>query len=125
MSKAKRQRQVADVIRHQVAFLLKKEVSDPRLRDVTLTYVDVSSDLSNAKIYFSLPHRDQLKDVNKSFEKATGFLRRELANKVDLRYVPKISFVYDESIDRGSRMTDLIDEALNQDEQRKNQDEKP
>lgn len=112
MSKSpKRVRQVADVIRQQVAVLLKREVSDPRLEGVTIVSVDVSADLSNARVYFTVMDPQQLPAVNQAFEKATGFLRKRLASLIDMRYVPKLSFIYDKALERGARISDLLDKV--------------
>jgi len=121
---SQRARQIADVIQHQIAALIRKEVNDPRLQQVTITSVDVAPDLSNAKIYFTLTDVTKLNEVNKAFAKATGFLRSRLANHIDLRYVPNIRFMFDESMERGSKISELIEKALSEDKRLKGDDKK-
>lgn len=124
MSKSpKRARQVADAIQRQIAFMLKKEVRDPRLTQVSITMVDVSPDLTNAKIYFTTSAREQLTEVEKAFSKATAYLRRQLADNMDMRYVPTLQFVYDKSLEHGGKISDLIDEAIKKDQQNKPADD--
>ncbi len=119
----KRIRQVADVIRHQLAYILKKHASDPRLNNVSITSVDVSSDLSNAKVYFIVSDPAEVADVNRAFEKGTGFMRKALAESIDMRYVPKLSFIYDKTLERGSKISELIDQAVIKDQRNKSDNE--
>lgn len=118
----KRARQVADLIHRNLAILLKREVSDPRLVFVSITSVDLSPDLGNAKIYFALPDQKQLPEVQKAFASASGYLRSLLADGLGLRYVPKLHFVFDKSIDQGAKMSDLIEQARRRDEQLRRDD---
>lgn len=113
----KRARQVADVIRHAVAHALKKSVQDPRLRSLSITSVEVSPDLRHAKIYYVPPQTADLALIKIALLKAIGFFRCVLADNLDMRYVPKIEFVYDEALERGTRISELINQALS--------DEKP
>lgn len=114
----KRPRQIADVIRHQLALILKKHVRDPRLVNVTIIKVDVSPDLGNAKVFFSVPDVNELQNVARAFAKCTPYLRHQLAEYVDLRYVPQLRFVFDHSLERGSKISALIDEAISKDQKR-------
>lgn len=116
---SQRSRQIADLIQHQIAVILKKEINDPRLQHVTITSVDVSPDLRNAKIFFALPDVAKLSEVEKAFAKASGFLRSQLAERIDLRYAPNIRFVFDESLERGSKISALIEKALTEDARKK------
>lgn len=111
----KRSRQVADIIRHELAYGLKKEVQDPRLRDLSITLVEVSTDLRHANIYFVLPAQTDHVAVEQALLKAKGFLRSMLADKLAMRYVPNIAFVYDKALERGSRISELIDQVLPRD----------
>ncbi len=116
----KRSRQVADIIRHEIAFSLKKDVQDPRLRALSITSVDVSPDLRHANIYFVPSQLADLADIKKALTKATGFFRSMLAERMATRYVPRIAFVYDEALERGSRISDLIHQVLPPDENAEN-----
>lgn len=110
-----RARRVADLIQHQLARILLKEINDPRLKDFSLTAVDVSPDLRQATVFYTVLNTDNLKGVEKALSKVSGYLRHLLADATELRYVPQLRFIYDESIERGSRMSALIDKAIDED----------
>jgi ribosome-binding factor A len=110
-----RPQKIADLIQQELATLIKKVVHDPRLADVSLTAVRLSPDLKLARVYFTLMETKNRKDAERAFEKASGFLRHLLSKHTELRYVPKLHFVYDESIERGARLSSLINEALEAD----------
>ena len=101
---------VAEQIQRELADLLQFEVKDPRVGMVTITEVEVSGDMSHAKIYYSAAEGS--KELQKGLEKSAGFLRTQLSKRLLLRTVPQLHFVYDASIDRGMRLSKLIDEAL-------------
>lgn len=101
---------VAEQIQRELADLLQFEVKDPRVGMVTITEVEVSGDMSHAKIYYSAA--EGTKELQKGLEKSAGFLRTQLSKRLLLRTVPQLHFVYDASIDRGMRLSKLIDEAL-------------
>ena len=101
---------VAEQIQRELADLLQFEVKDPRVGMVTITEVEVSGDMSHAKIYYSAA--EGTKELQKGLEKSSGFLRTQLAKRLLLRTVPQLHFVYDASIDRGMKLSKLIDEAL-------------
>ena len=101
---------VAEQIQRELADLLQFEVKDPRVGMVTITEVEVSGDMSHAKIYYSAA--EGTKELQKGLEKSSGFLRTQLSKRLLLRTVPQLHFVYDASIDRGMRLSKLIDEAL-------------
>jgi ribosome-binding factor A len=88
--------------------LLEKRVSDPRLDFVTITSVEVSPDLRQAYIYFSTMGNKQ--EVMAGFDHAVGFLRRELASCLALRYMPELIFRLDTSLERGERVDQLLGE---------------
>ena len=110
MKKTQRTERIADLIQMELAKLIQQAVKDPRAQSVTLTGVDVSRDLSIAKIYFTV--HDEAKEKRHALEglaKATGFLRARLADAIDLRVVPNLRFCYDDSLSRGQRMDELLD----------------
>lgn len=116
MSKpSKRSRQIADLIHTEIAVLLKREVSDPRLNQVSITSVRLSPDLGNADIYFTLHDVGTLKEVMKAFGHANGYLRRILADRIELRYTPKLNFIFDKSLEQGAKISELIEHALLED----------
>ena len=101
---------VAEQIQRELADLLQFEVKDPRVGMVTITEVEVSGDMSHAKMYYSAA--EGTKELQKGLEKSAGFLRTQLSKRLLLRTVPQLHFVYDASIDRGMKLSKLIDEAL-------------
>ncbi len=105
--------QVAELIQREVAGLIRLEIKDPRVGMVTLTEVDVSPDYSHAKVFFTvLGNSEQIAAAVAGLNHASGFLRSELAHRLSLRSIPHLHFVYDESVERGVRLSHLIDEAL-------------
>jgi ribosome-binding factor A len=104
----KRNRKIADLIHHEVAMLMKKSVSDPRLASIMITSVDLSPDLGNACIYYTLPDVSKLDAVKSALKKASGFVRHQLADRTELRYIPKIKFRYDDSIWRAEKLFSLM-----------------
>ncbi|NIL94249.1 MAG: 30S ribosome-binding factor RbfA [Woeseiaceae bacterium] len=93
--------------------LLRFETKDPRLQDVSLTGVDLSRDLSVAKIYFSLlKPEDSAEEALAGLEKAAGFLRGRLGNEIKVRHVPELRFIHDDSVEHGMKISELIDGAL-------------
>lgn len=110
---------VAEQMRRELADLLQFEVKDPRVGMVTVTEVEVTGDMAHAKIYYSAAVHDDAKaaaGLQQGLEKAAGFLRSQLSKRMLLRTVPQLHFVYDASIDRGMKISRLIDEALSGDD---------
>jgi ribosome-binding factor A len=105
---------VGDEIQKVVADLIQNEIKDPRLPPMaSVVEVRVSRDLSHATIYVSvLGTEQQKKDCAAALQSAAGFIRREVAHRIRLRLSPELHFVVDESIERGIRMTRLIDDAM-------------
>ncbi|RMH18713.1 MAG: 30S ribosome-binding factor RbfA [Gammaproteobacteria bacterium] len=110
-----RTRRIASEIRKQLAELLQHEADDPAFQGVTLTAARVSRDLSCATIYFTLMgehEQDAGKEVMQKLQHAAGYLRRQIARGMKIRTVPQLRFFYDESIERASKIENLIDRAL-------------
>ena len=107
---------VGDEIQKVVADLIQNEIKDPRLPPMTsVVEVRASRDLSHAHIYISvLGTEQQKKDCAAALKSASGFIRRELTHRMRLRVSPELHFIVDESIERGFRMSRLIDEAIGQ-----------
>jgi ribosome-binding factor A len=109
-----RTRRVADLLQKTLAQMLLQDMSDDRFRMVTVTGVTVSRDLSYAKIYVSMLFDDaeKIKQVVDALNRAAKSLRYQLAKEVELRIVPELKFIYDESTAHGFRISDLIDAAI-------------
>jgi ribosome-binding factor A len=104
---------VAELIQHELARLLRKEIQDPRLSLVTISAVEVSRDLAHAKIFVTrLKDEEQIEKTLRVLNKASGFLRHQLATNLNLRITPRLHFVHDESITYGNKMSNLINQAV-------------
>lgn len=111
-----RSRRVGEQIQRELAELVQRELNDPRLGMVTISAVDVSRDLAVAKVYFTvLDSEHDVEQTHKGLTHAAGFLRRELGHRMKLRMVPELRFFYDSSVEHGSRLTALIDQAISKD----------
>jgi ribosome-binding factor A len=114
-----RSTRVAEQMQRELADLLQFEVKDPRVGMVTITAVEVTGDMAHAKIFYSAPqakakpenHAKTLQSIHNGLEKSAGFLRTQLAKRMLLRTIPALHFVYDESIDIGMKMAQLIEAA--------------
>jgi ribosome-binding factor A len=108
--KSKRVNRMAELIQSIIAQLLLKEVSDPRLKSVTITNVDLSPDGKRALIYFSLldPTPQHIKSAEQAFQKAAGFFRVNLSSMTELRHTPQLHFHYDASLMVAEKVTQLI-----------------
>jgi ribosome-binding factor A len=104
---------IADQIQRDLADLIRTEVKDPGVGMVTLTGVEVTVDHQHAKIFFTvLGGPEVVTQAQRGLQRASGFLRSRLAATIKLRIVPELHFIYDESVERGVRLSKLIDEAV-------------
>jgi len=100
---------VGDLLIEMISELLRKEIRDPRIGAVTLTAAKVSRDLRHARIYFNLlGRREERKDVLAGLKSATGFIRSKVGKQLNLRFVPTIEFLYDETEDEAQRIEGLL-----------------
>jgi len=107
-----RQEKLGELIAVELSDLLRTRVKDPRVGFVSITRVEVSGDYRHAKIYTSvMGNKDEQNGTMRALQHATGFLRHELASRLDLRYTPEIVFKLDHSIEEGARILDLIKEV--------------
>ncbi len=110
---AARSGRLADQIQRDLAELIRGELKDPRVDLVTVTEVEVSADHSHARVFFTTLHgEDAVGPALEGLRSASGFLRSRLAKALRIRTVPELHFTYDESIQRGVRLSRLIDEAV-------------
>lgn len=107
-----RPQRLGDQIQRELSDLLAREVRDPRVGMVTITSVDVSPDISHAKVFFTILEKDKLEDTAGGLRRAAGFLRSRLAKRIKLYTTPELRFEYDESVERGDRLSRLIDAAI-------------
>lgn len=115
-----RTRRIAEQIQRELSEVIRTELKDPRVGMITVTDVEVTQDQSLARVFFTtLGGEERVNDATLGLQHAAGFLRSELAHRMKLRTIPELHFRYDESVERGMRLSRLIDEAVAQDSARK------
>ncbi|MGE3919459.1 MAG: 30S ribosome-binding factor RbfA [Gammaproteobacteria bacterium] len=119
----KRTERLNELVRRELSVIIQREITDPRLGMVSISAVEITNDLSYAKIYVTILVPDEeIKTQIKILNHAAPFLRTLLAQRVKMRIVPQLLFIYDESIRQGEHLTSLIDSAI-EDDERKHIDE--
>jgi ribosome-binding factor A len=122
-SAAPRTRRIGEQIRRDLAELIRAELRDPRLTLVSTTSVEVSRDLAYARIYVTaLCEPGERSELVAELNRAAPLLRRELGRRLRTRTVPKLEFRYDEVVERGARLSALIDAAVAADAERHHDD---
>jgi ribosome-binding factor A len=110
---SRRSERTSKLIQREISGLLERVVNDPRLSKlISVTEVSLSPDLKHAKVYVSALCNEinSKEDILAGFNNASGFLRKELAAHLKLKYTPHLSFHYDDSIERGARLLKLMGE---------------
>jgi ribosome-binding factor A len=114
-----RSRRIAEQVQRELSDIVRLELKDPRVGMITITDVEVTQDQSHAKVFFTvLGDESRVADAVAGLRHAAGFLRSELAHRMKLRAVPQLQFKHDESVERGMRLSQLIDAAVAQDSSR-------
>jgi ribosome-binding factor A len=104
-----RSKRVSQQLHEVIASMLLTDVDDPRVQQVQVTDVDLTADLKDATVYYVLlDQREPSEDAQEGLERAVGYIKHEIGNRVRLRHVPEITFEYDESVERGRRMDELL-----------------
>ncbi len=106
-----RPQRVGDQIQRELGDLLYRELRDPKVGLITITAVDVSPDCSHAVVYFTCLDASHAPEAAAGLRRAAGFLRSRLAKRLKMFTTPELRFTYDESIERGARLSRLIDGA--------------
>ncbi len=108
-----RSRRIAEQIQRELSGIIRLELKDPRVGMITITDVEVTQDYSHAKVFFTqLGDADKAGEITNALQHAAGFLRSQLAHRLKLRTVPELHFKYDVSVERGMRLSRLIDAAV-------------
>ena len=108
-----RSRRIAEQIQRELSEIIRLEMKDPRVGMITITDVEVTPDYEHAKVFFTrLGDAADNESVAHALTHAGGFLRSELAQRIRMRTVPQLHFEYDISVERGVRLSRLIDEAV-------------
>jgi ribosome-binding factor A len=109
MTHYSRAERVGGLIQKTLSEVLLRSVKDPRLARTTITHVKVTRDLKIARIYFTVPPgAENINQALQGFKSALGFIKRNLAGELGLRYMPEIEFFYDDSLDTGARIEQLL-----------------
>lgn len=112
-----RKDRVGDLIKREISQIILQELKDPGIGFVTITGVDVSSDLKHAKIFYSvLGDENSKKESTAALKRAGGFIQHEIGKRLKLRYTPEIAFRFDESVEYGARIEGLI-QKIHQEEE--------
>jgi ribosome-binding factor A len=104
-----RPQKLGDLIQKELSLLVQRELRDPRVGMITITGVDVSPDFSHAKVFFTTLQKEHVGEAQTGLRRAAGFLRSQLAKRIKLYTTPELRFEYDESVERGDRLSRLID----------------
>ncbi|QKT02564.1 30S ribosome-binding factor RbfA [Ectothiorhodospiraceae bacterium 2226] len=108
-----RHRRVGEQMQRELAALIQQELTDRRFGLITVQAVEVSRDLSHAKVFVTALNTEEPHEaVVAHLRQAAGFLRHELGRRMAIRSIPELHFVYDTSVERGSALSRLIDEAV-------------
>ena len=108
-----RSRRIAEQIQRELSDIIRLELKDPRIGMITITDVEVSPDHAHARIFFTLlGDAAKVQQTGEALQHAAGFLRSQLAHRIKLRTVPQLQFTHDASVERGMRLSRLIDEAI-------------
>ena len=94
----------------ELSYILASEIKDNDIKFVTITDCKVTNDLSFAKVYFTVLDNNRKQETLEALKGASGFIRRQLADRVEIRHIPELQFVYDESIQYGQKIEKIIDE---------------
>jgi ribosome-binding factor A len=110
----KRAERVSDQMKQEIADILMRKIKDPRIGFVTVTDVDVADDLRNAKVFVSVYGSDKASTL-KGLESASPFIRSELGRRMRMKFVPEILFRYDDSVERGAHINELLHDIEDKD----------
>ena len=112
-----RMERVQELMKQELSKIILQDLKDPRIGFVTVTAVDVSSDLRNAKVYVSLMGSEQqIADSWRGLQSSRGFLRREIGHRVRLRYTPELTLELDKSVDYGVHIQELLQQIKKDEE---------
>jgi len=116
MAQGNRMQKVAGLVQTTLAEILLKETEDKRFSMVTITSVSLAKDMSSAKVFVSMLDVDKVKETISALNKAGAFLRYQLAqSKIEMRVIPQLKFIFDDSVIRGDRISSLLNAVLKDD----------
>ena len=115
-----RSRRIAEQIQRELSDIIHVDLKDPRVGMITITDVEMTPDNAHAKVFFTvLGQQPRIDEATAGLQHAAGYLRSQLAQRMKIRVVPQLHFEYDASVERGMRLSQLIDAAVADDKKRK------
>ena len=119
---SRRAQKAAEAIREVVSMAILAELKDPRVRDVTVTYVEVSADMRHAKVHVSVMGDETQQNLSlRGLRSAAGFLQAKVAQQIDLRYTPRLKFVLDQGVKRSIEVARILNEMKDEARMTKNE----
>ncbi len=110
---SRRAQRAAEAVREVVSMAILTELKDPRIRDVTVTYVEMSSDLRHAKVHVSVMGDETRQNLSlRGLQHAAGFLQAKVARRIETRYTPKIEFLLDMGVKRSIEVARILHDVL-------------
>jgi len=119
--KEQRVERVAELIKREISVILLSRVRDPRLKRFTITQVKVSPDLRQAKVFIDFPGEEK-EEKYQALQKATGFIKSELALRLRIRFMPEITFIKDETLDKAFQVVELLNQIEKEEDEREKGD---
>ena len=113
----KRAERVSDQMKQEIADILMRKIKDPRIGFVTVTEVEVADDLRNAKVFVSVYGSEKAATL-KGLESASPYIRSELGRRMRMKFIPELLFRYDDSVERGAHINELLHEIQEKDEEK-------
>ena len=102
-------------IQEEISMIIMREVKNANIKFVTITGVDTTSDLSFAKVYYTVLDRSKMQETKEALEKSASFIRTKLAERIEVRHTPELKFIYDTSIAYGEHIEKIIEEIKEKD----------
>jgi ribosome-binding factor A len=113
----KRAERVSDQMKQEIADILMRKIKDPRIGFVTVTEVEVADDLRNAKVFVSVYGSEKAATL-KGLESASPFIRSELGKRMRMKFIPELLFRYDDSVERGAHINELLHEIQEKEDEK-------
>ncbi len=107
---------IGDLIQRELSHFIQQELRDERIGMVTVSEVEVTKDLSHAKVYVTIYDLEKIVESIETLNRASGYLRSLLAKRLTLRTVPKLVFQYDDTLDKSDRINQLLKKVLKSDD---------
>lgn len=106
---------IASQMEKEISYILSTEIKDKDIHFVTVTDVKVTNDLSFAKVYVTVLNEETKKETMEALNSASGFIRKTLADRMEIRHIPELEFIYDESIAYGNKIEHIIKQIHEED----------